>query len=169
MIDIRPAINSHATFITANLRPLDHREAFCQLPPDTKATVLGLWLASQAHAHIAYVNDDPVMLFGASPINAYVWAVWALGTRHCRRAVPAVSRYFTRTLIPQLIDEHGIIALEARSYIENVEACRWIENLGGEQCGEPFPYGREHERFALYRWTVAAYRTIDAKNWSKSQ
>ena len=109
------------------------------------------------------------MLFGASPINAYVWSVWALGTKHCRRAVPAVSRYFTRTLIPKLIDEHGIVALEARSLLEHEEAHSWIVNMGGEQHGDTFPYGHDGERFVLYRWTVAAYRTIDAKNWSKSQ
>lgn len=169
MIDIGPATVAHGTYIVANLRPLDHREAFCQLPPDTKTAVLGLWLVHQPHAYIAYVDNQPVMLFGASPINQYVWSVWALGTRHCRRAAPAVSRYFTRTLIPKLIDEHQIVALEARSLLEHEEAHSWIVNMGGEQHGEPFAYGRDGERFVLYRWTVAAYRTIDAKNWSKSR
>lgn len=169
MIDIRPATVAHATFITANLRPGDREEAFCQLPPDTPTAVLGTWLAQPTHRSlIAYLDDEPVTLFGASPINHFVWSVWALGTRQMQRTAPAVSRYFTRTLIPQLIEEFGIVGLEARSLASHDEARRWIENMGGKRHGKPFPFGRDGQRFVLYRWTVAAYRTIDAKNWSKS-
>lgn len=164
-VAIRPAIIRDASWITANLRAMDHEEAFCQLPADTPTAVLAQWLVLSADAFIAYVDDEPVTLFGTSPINAACFNVFAVGTRQMRRTIPAVSRFMMVEHVEKRIRD-GARTMEARSLATHTEAHAWMKSLGATQHGSHFAYGRNDERFVLFRWTVAGYRYIREKRWS---
>lgn len=156
LVDIRPAILRDASWITANLRPLDRLEAFCQLPPGTKTSALA-WFLVMGHgdAFIAYLRDEPAMVFGIAPINAVCLSVWALGTRRAPRVAPSISRWLRDELLPGKAAE-GYTSMEARSLVEHHAAHRWMLSTGAVQHGPPFVFGRGGEEFILFRWTVDA-------------
>lgn len=164
-VTIRPAIIRDASWITANLRPRDHEEAFCQLPPDTPSSVLAHWLVMSSDAFIAYVDDEPTTLFGTSPINVACYNVFAVGTRQMRRTIPEVTRFLMVEHIEKRIRE-GAKTMEARSLANHTQAHAWMRSTGAVQLGKAFPYGRNDEPFVLFRWTVAGYRAIREKRWS---
>ena len=164
-VTIRPAVLRDASYITANLRPQDHEEAFCQLPDGTHHMTLARWLIMSGEGFIAYLDDEPVTLFGTAPMTASCYSVWALGTDDMRRTVPAVTRMLMSEIIERRIAQ-GLRTAEARSLATHHEAHKWMRDLGAEQLGEPFPYGKADELFVMFRWTVAGYRAIREKRWS---
>ena len=165
-VTIKKAVLRDDTWITAYLRPLDHEECFCQLPGGTTTAMLAHAFVHTGNSYIAYRGDEPVMLFGTSPINAACFSVWAVGTKRTPRVIPAVSRFYLDYEIPARLAE-GFRTAEARSLLSHEAAHRWMVSLGAEQIGDPFPYGKADEHFVLYRWTVAGYRAIREKSrWS---
>jgi hypothetical protein len=166
-VTIKPAILRDASFITANLREIDKAEAFCQLPDDAGSIQLAAWLLYSGDAFIAYLDDEPVFMFGTSPMSVSCYSVFGLGTKHCRKAIPEVTRYLMTTHIEKRIAE-GARTMEARSLAAHTEAHGWMKMVGATQLGEPFEYGKHGEHFVLYRFTVAGYRAMRDKRWSKS-
>jgi len=156
---IRSACVRDASFVMANLRPLDHLEAFCQLPDGVTSWQLTYAMLGAGKAFVAYLDDQPVMVFGTSPINVCTISLWALGTKRSRRVIPKVTRFMHDYHIPDRIDE-GFTTGEARSLVQHHDAHRWMTNFNAEPSGEPFVYGKGGELFQLFRWTVAGYRSI---------
>lgn len=167
MIEIRPANLRDASWITANLRPGDRAEVYCQIPGSTTNAELAAWLLSTSTAFIAYVHDRPVMLFGTAPMTVCCFSVWAIGTPRMTRAIRAVSAFLLDEHIPTLLD-NGFNNAEARSLATHRTAHRWLEALGGRRHGPPYLFGRGGEEFVTYRWTVADYRSIDRSKWSRN-
>ncbi len=166
MIHIEPANLRDASYVTANLRPYDREEVFCQLPDGVdNATLAAALMAGESF--VAYHGDQPVGFFGTNLINICTASVWALGTPSLYRAIPAISRFLFDEHVPRLIDR-GVLSLEARAMHGHRSAERWIKSLGGTPQGDPFVYGKGGELFTLFRWTVAAYRIIREGRWSKS-
>lgn len=167
-VTIKPAVFRDASFITANLRPIDYAEAFCQLPDGATTIELAWWLLHSGDAFIAYLDDTPVFFFGTSPMTATCYSVWGLGTDRTTRVIPAVTRYLMTTHIEKRIAE-GALTMEARSILEHREAHGWMRGVGATQLGEPFEYGKGGELFVLFRFTVAGYRAMRDKRWSKAE
>ena len=165
MITIEPANLRDASFVTANMRPADAREIFCQLPDDYRTDTLAMWSMQAGDAYVAYLKGQPVGFFGTAPMTVCCFSVWAMGTRRFERAAPAVGRFILDKLVPARI-EQGFTNAEARSMVGNDKAWRWIKNLGGLPASAPFLYGKGGERFILFRWTVAGYRSMSAKTRS---
>ncbi len=165
-VTIKPAVFRDASYVTANLRPADHHEAFCQLADGVTTVELAWWLLHAGAAFVAYDNEQPVALFGTAPMTPFCYSLFAVGTPAMRRAVPAISRFLMREHVEQRIAA-GALTMEARSLATHTEAHRWMLSLGAEQQGEPFPYGKAGELFVMFRWTVAGYRAIREKRWSE--
>jgi hypothetical protein len=141
-----------ASFICANLRPEDHAEAFCQLHDGVKMHELAHAMLMSGDNYVARVRGEPTVFFGVSPMNAVCSSVWAIGTKRFNKAVPAMTRFFHDTLGPRL-RALGVTSLEARAMLDHVAAHRWIHLTGGVAHGPPFEYGRNGEKFVLFRWT----------------
>lgn len=167
-IEIVDAVLRDASFVCANLRPRDRHEAFCQLPEGATSLQLAEWLLASPTALVARVNGQPVMFFGLAPVNAVAYSAFALGTRDAWRAIPAVTAKLNDEVIPFLIDNQGLRIVEARSWVAHTEAHRWMLGMGAKQVGTAFPYGRDGSMFYLFRWTVADYRAIRAKQLEKA-
>lgn len=146
-----------ASYITANLRPIDHAEAFCQLPADFPSWALAQHLLTAPHARIAYDGEVPAVLFGYSLLNVSTASLWAVGTKRMRRAMPEVTTHYSRVIEPEL-HRLGVLAAEARSLVTHLEAHHWMRAWGGKRHGPAFVYGRGGERFYMFRWTVSPYR-----------
>lgn len=166
-VAIKPAVFRDASYITANLRPIDQLEAFCQLPDKATTIELAWWLLHSGDAFIAYLDEQPVFFFGTSPMTTSCYSVWGLGTAKTTRVIPAVTRYLMTTHIEKRIAE-GARTMEARSLLDHHEAHGWMRGVGAEQLGEPFEYGKAGELFVLFRFTVARYRAMRDKRWSSA-
>lgn len=158
-VDIRPAVLRDASWIMANLRPLDHKEAFCQLERGFRTHELAGYLLRYGDSYIAYDRDEPAMLFGTTPINIVCLSAWALGTKRAWRVAGRVATWVRDEHVPALRRE-GYTSLEARSLCENRQAQDWIRSTGGVEHGPPFPFGSDGELFQLFRWTDEGQRGI---------
>jgi hypothetical protein len=163
-VTIKPAVFRDASFITANLRAIDKVEAFCQLPDHATTIEMAWWLIHSGDAFIAYKGEQPVFLFGTSPMTVSCYSVWGLGTEETTRVIPAVTRYLMTTHIEKRIAE-GARTMEARSLATHTEAHGWMRGVGATQLGEPFEWGKGGELFVLFRFTVAGYRAMRDKRW----
>lgn len=165
--EIRPAVIRDASYIMANLRPLDHREAFCQLEPGFKTADLARYSLSYGDTFVAHLDDQPVMVFGTAPINITCLSVWALGTDQTWRVAKAVSDWLRSVHLPERITA-GYYSMEARSLLEHRQAHSWIEHTGGVRHGPPFVFGREGELFQLFRWTAATIGGIHVPHGART-
>jgi hypothetical protein len=162
MIEIEPATLATASWVTANLRAEDRAEVFCQLPDNTPTAAIAEFSIRSGEAFVALDRGNPVALFGSTPMTAACFSVWALGTKRFARAVPEMTVAFMSYIVPRRIDQ-GFRCAEARAMQANTKAVLWLDALGGEVLGEPFPYGKDDELFLLFRWTVAGYRSMNRK------
>lgn len=150
-VTVLPARLSHASFITANLREADQREIFCQLPDGFKTYEIAAMMLGAGDAFIAYLDDLPVCFFGAHPLNICTLDAWAMGTDKTRRVIHAVTRHMITEYAPLAI-KAGFRTMECRSHVEHHEAHRWLTSTGAVANGAPFVYGKDGEKFQLFRW-----------------
>lgn len=154
-----------ASFVCANLREEDEHEAFCQLPSGIKRHEFAYAMLMSGDNYVARLDDQPVGFFGVSPMNAVCSSVWAIGTKRFERAVPAITRYFHGTVLPKQL-ALGVTSAEARSLASHTKAHRWIHLTGGVAHGPEFCYGRNNEKFVLFRWTEASISARSGKRRS---
>jgi hypothetical protein len=162
-IHIGHATNRDASWVTAHMRSGDRQEVSCQFPAATDLE-LGVALASEQDAFIAYRDGHPVMLFGVSPMCQVGLSVWALGTDQCKRVIPHVTRFFINELMPRKMKE-GFKWMEARSISTHYEAHEWMRKTGAEPRLTLQDYGNGGEDFILFRWTKSSYHTAAARRW----
>lgn len=157
-VRIEPACLAHASFIAANMRDADRAEIMCQVPDGTKTYEVAGMLLNSGDAFVAYYDDEPVLFFGAHPLNVCTLDAWAMGTDKTRRCIVEVSRYMFATYRPLAI-EQGYRTMECRSHVEHAEAHRWLASTGAVVNGQPFVYGKNGEEFVLFRWDHASLET----------
>lgn len=151
--EVVPACLRDMSYVLYNLNPADEAETACQIDPDVRRDHLAYGLLMSGDNFAVRIDDQPVAVFGTSPLNRYALSVWALGTKRMRKASPAIWRYLAEVHLPEKAAE-GYRYMEARSIETHTEAHRWMRWLGATVLGEPHPFGRDGERFLLFRWTV---------------
>lgn len=159
MIEITDATLRDASFVIANLRPLDELELMCQLPDDVKRHEVAYALLHSGDCFVAKLDGQPVAIFGSSLVNQACLSLWALGTKRMRRVAPAITRFMFAKHIPDRADQ-GFRIAEARSIETHREAHRWMTATGAVRVDPPFEYGKNGEMFVLYRWTKAAFEAM---------
>lgn len=158
------------TYIGANLREEDRREIFCQLPEGTTGSAMAAGVTTVVPASftwVALVDGQPAAAFGFQPWTVPVWIAWAWGTRHLKKAMPAITRWCWQQ--EDRLLEIGVRRLEARSIAGHTQAHRWLEQLGCKRVCDLPDHGRNGELFHLYAWTIGdgrpsqrhQYRTIE--------
>lgn len=148
---VRPACLAHASFVLANMRDADRDEVMCQVPDGTKTHEIAYMMLMSGDAFVAYLNDIPVLFFGAHALNVCTLEAWALGTKDTRRVLHAATRYLFAEFIPKVV-EAGYLSVECRSHADHHAAHRWLRSTGAVANGEPFVYGKTGEKFVIYRW-----------------
>ena len=169
-VTIRQACLRDGSYVAANMKPEDRREIACQVAEGMTNWELAymLIMAGGSRSHVAYLDGNPEVLFGVTPVSVNCLSAWAIGTRHGWRCIPAVTDYW-HDMIPTLIDE-GFNCMEARSIEGHTEAHAWLKSCGARSVAEPFRYGKGGELFHLFRWTSDDYHAISKKRrrWIKS-
>lgn len=156
MIRVAPATLRDVSFVLANLRPMDDAELRCQLPDGTRMHDVAYGLLMAGDAFVALDGDQPAMVFGTNFMTPAARGVWALGTKRARRAIPAITRFFTGPYADQLLAA-GVLMLEARSHADHAEAHRWMHSTGAVRVDPCFPYGKDGELFCVFRWTTDTF------------
>lgn len=160
-VEIVPACLRDVSYVLYNLNPDDEAETACQIDPAIPRSHLAYALLMSGDNFAARIDDQPVAVFGTSPLNRCTQSVWALGTSRMRKVLPAISRYMIDEHLPRLVAD-GYRYMEARSIETHVAAHRWLRWLGGQQHGGAFEFGRDGENFFLFRWTIDDFERIRA-------
>lgn len=169
MVEIKPIVLRDVSYVLAHLRQSDAEEIWCQMPEGTKPLELAGHVINYGTGYTAYLNGQPVACFGTQPMNAVAHLAWAFGTDRMQRAIPAITDYMAEVHIPKII-EQGAQIMEARSHYNHATAHVWMMKTGAKLVGTPFIFGRDGERFRLFRWTVPEYHSIRAtkSRWKRT-
>jgi len=166
---VRPACLRDASYVVANMRPEDVQEVLCQLPEGMKRHEIAYMLIMSGDAFVAYDDADlPVLLFGTQPLNMVALNAWAVGTKRTWRVLHRATRWLITEYLPAKA-EAGFVTMEARTHVDHHHSHRWLESTGAVVHGPPFVYGRDGQKFLMYRWHASAlpaaaerYRCTDA-------
>lgn len=154
-VTIEPACLRDASYVVANMRPADAEEVWCQVPEGTTGYELAHMLLFSGDAFIAKLDGVPAAFLGTQPLNVACMVAWAVGTKRMPRVLPALTRFAIQEHIPKRIAQ-GFVTMEARSLVGHEDAHRWLRSTGAVVQGEPFVYGRNREKFLLFRWSADA-------------
>lgn len=154
-MSIVPATVRDLTYIAANLRPEDQREIACQLSPEARTGDIAAVAAHSTEAWVATLRGQPVAAWGVAPLAWSVLSIWAFGTRHMTRAVPAMTRQIGERVDAWI--EAGVTRVEARSIVGHDKAHRWMRALGAQELPCPC-WGRGGEDFILFAWTAQDWK-----------
>lgn len=160
--EVVPATLRDVSYVLYNLNPADEAETVCQIDPAVPRSHLAYGLLMSGDNFAVRIDDQPVAVFGTSPLNRCTLSVWALGTSRMRKALPALWRFMVDEHLPRMADD-GFRYMEARSITTHVEAHRWLRWLGGQVLGGPHEFGRNRETFLLFRWSIDQFESIRAK------
>lgn len=142
-----------ACFIAGAMRAQDKREIDATTRFDSPAALACTILAySGDFAFCAYVDGQPVTVFGVCPLNERVCSGWAFGTAGLKRTIPAITRFALNELVPELM-ARGFHRLEVRTIIDHDVSHKWLEGMGFAREGVLKAYGRKGQDFLLYAAT----------------
>lgn len=151
------------TYVVANMRDEDFEEINALFPEAVARGDYGPLLAKAAFegpGYSAWIDDEPVAVFGAGMSDSYSTAIaWAFGTRQFKRAAGMISHFYKHKLSHDLYNA-GVTRLEARALGTHDYARNWLKRLGfHEDCELPY-YGRNGQSFFLYSFTLADYNRM---------
>lgn len=169
-VEIRPGTVRDVSWIMANLRPGDDEELRCLMPDGASTGAVGYYTVMGSRCWVAYWKGKPVAAFGVEPFSLTALNVWALGTQHMHRVIPAITDFMALDVVPELIDA-GYQIMEARSLATHEQAHAWMQSTGAEKAPGAFPYGKGGEEFILFRWTVSGYRSTRGRKsrWNRDR
>lgn len=170
MIEIHEACIRDVTYVSANMRPQDARELYCQLPEGTNSTELAYLALNGAWcAYTAFLNGKPAGVFGMTAANyaETVYSAWAFGTKNFRRVTPRIGRYCLQVVAPRLVVA-GARRVEVRSIHDHDLAHKWLTGLGAARECDLVDYGRNGERFTLWSFTATNWKNSDVFQHSEA-
>lgn len=161
-LTLQPATLKDASYVMANLNKHDAAEVDCQVAPGTPRHEMGYGLLMAGDNFAVREDGQPIAFFGTMPISCCYLQVWALGTKRMWAATAEISKFMRHEHLPERI-EQGFIGMEARSWVGHPTAHKWISRMGGRAHGPPFEFGRNREKFLLFRWTPNEIERIRLK------
>lgn len=152
-IEIRPEPEFEDVLIVASqMRERDAEEIYALRYHEDPELLAGEVVHSGAFRWGAYIDGEPVAMFGAYPMWPGVWSVWSFGTDRWSRVAPAMARFMKSFITPALINA-GAHRVFCWSMEAHTDACRWLEFLGAKPEATLDNYGKNRQRFVCYGWT----------------
>lgn len=133
-----PAHSDHIFWLANNMSEADRDE--CDALAMGPFRALTDSLNRSAAAWTGMVNDEPVVMFGVTPIDILggIGSPWLLGTDEARRHAFTFLR-LNKQYLPKMLSLFPVLAnyVDARHDV----AIRWLKWLGFRFDPEPVPYG----------------------------
>lgn len=123
VFEVGPSNVRDVSYIAGNLRDTDKIEVLCQLPQNITQQQIGYICTRPGSSFIAYLDGKPVMVFGFDPMTlaGNVLNAWAFGTGQSNKVIHQLTIWLKDNLLRDWI-EQGVTRIEARSFIEHVDA-----------------------------------------------
>lgn len=133
------------------MRKADFAEIDAVIRIDQPAQIAAILLAASTDmAFVAYLDDNPVAVFGVAwSTGSHLSSGWAYGTPRMTRAVPAMTRFMVGEMVPTLV-ARGVHRCEVRTAVDHDLSHGWLEGMGYEREGIARGYGRNGEDYAVY-------------------
>lgn len=147
MRTIAEPLLSDLLFIGQRLCFSDRQElSLTRHPDDYVSLAEDAW--SSPHKHVV-LDPLPVMAFGARPVGD-VALVWGFKTELGWPAVPLVTKYILRTMIPALRDI-GVRRAVCLVHPHNAASQTWLRHLGFTLRATTREFGTRHEEVCLFQ------------------
>lgn len=161
IFEIGPANIRDVSFIAGNLRDNDKTEVLCQLPEGITAQQIGYICTRPGTSFIAYLDSKPVMVFGFDPVTlaGNVLNAWAFGTKDSHKVIHQLTLWLKDNLLRDWINQ-GVTRIEARSFVEHVDAHKWLKSTGAVEEGTLIDFGRNGEQFIQFAWHRSRLKEI---------
>lgn len=161
VFEVGPSNVRDVSYIAGNLRDTDKIEVLCQLPENITQQQIGYICTRPGSSFIAYLDGKPVMVFGFDPMTlaGNVLNAWAFGTAHSNKVIHQLTIWIKDNLLRDWI-EQGVTRIEARSFIDHVDAHRWLKSTGAIEEGHLRDLGRNGEKFIQFAWHRSRLREI---------
>lgn len=124
---IQPLTPMAATYVSAYIRDSDRHE-LAAFHPNASVEELAYALSIAPGCHYsAAINGVPAFVFGVvvHPWAPHVGTAWGFGTRHTRKAIPAITDFVRTALIPEL-EECGLQRVEVRTLETHTSSLAWL-------------------------------------------
>ncbi|MGZ5923512.1 MAG: hypothetical protein ACXWK2_02955 [Rhizomicrobium sp.] len=118
-------------------------------------------MAAANFAWVAWVDDEPTTVFGATQVHDGVWNTFLLTTANFGKLALPLTRFAKRTVVPTLFGQLGVHRLEAFLHEKNTHIHRWVETLGARR--EFVKEGYSRDGAAYYGYAICK-GTIDSQN-----
>lgn len=133
------------------MREADRSELVALLGPFESAPLATTILAASGdEAFVAYLDDQPTVLMGLTPVFPGVMSGWAWGTRRMWRCVPEMTRFCCARWRDHMAA--GVRRIEVRTAIDHDLSHRWLRKLGAKPEGILTDYGDGLD-FVIYALT----------------
>lgn len=139
-------------FVAQNLRERDRVELFATRFTDDPDGIAHDAVRSGNFRWGAYLDGEPVAMFGGFPRWPGVWTMWAYGTDKWPSVVRAITRFGLNFIAPALYHA-GAHRMDALSYAGHDDARQWLQFLGAEAEFTLEKWGKNGEDFVCYRMT----------------
>lgn len=137
-------------FVTCNMRASDKEEIYGLRFEENPYTLMHDVMAQSRYAWVAWHDGKPAAVFGGAQSHPGVWRMFAFGTDDFIRIARPLTRFATKTVIPQLFGELGARRLECDSHIAHTQAHRWLDRLGARVESVRQSYGRDGTDYLHY-------------------
>jgi len=114
--------------VARNLRATDWKElSVTRNLTDPARLATSAWCAK--YRRMAYIDGEPVFVFGYTLVSPQCGQVWGFGTWRTAEIMRPVTKYILRTMIGDMLDG-GLLVAQAFVHPENALSARWLRHLG---------------------------------------
>ena len=110
--------------------------------------------ATLGRAAIAFSEQRPAAICGATPLWPGTYTIWAFGTDAWADVAVDIARYALRTLKPWLL-RRGAHRVQCESRFDHADAHALLERFGAVREGVLRSYGRDGADYFIYSWRKA--------------
>jgi len=144
--------------VALHMRERDRAELFANRWDDSALGVAESTIAikDQGLLYVGWLEDTPVVVYGARPIWPGVWTVYAYATDDFPRIGGYVTRHIRRAMMPGLL-LMGAHRAQCYSLASHDVAHRWLTALGASRDARLPAFGKNGEDFILFSWTAETF------------
>jgi hypothetical protein len=138
-------------YIIANMRSEDKHEVMSVGANMRHA--FALYNHATQDCQVAYLNDEPVFVFGSRSSWPHVRGIFGFGTDKTTRVIPEMTRWINAVWKPRVFNELGALRIEVRLPLSCDHSINWLSKLGMKRECEIDGFSITGERYVQLSYT----------------